>query len=517
MKVVMKNISKRFGDVQALDNITITINPGEILGLLGENGAGKTTLMNILYGLYRADSGEIIINNEKARIRSPEDAISYGIFMVHQHFKLIPNFTALENIIIGSVKGVKSLHRMNLKKEKEKIEELMKEHGLNVPLDEKIRDLPLGVQQRVEILKALYRGASLLILDEPTTNLTPQEADELIETARNMKEKGLSVVFITHKIREIMEAVDRVVVLRKGKFIGEMKREEFDVSKLVEMMVGRKVDLEELLPSLKHYESSESKERMVLLRAENVWVEEKGIPVVKGVTLEVRSGEILGIAGVAGNGQREFTEALFGAQRVSKGRIFIGDEEITNKSPKENVKRGLRFIPEDRLRDGVLPTMTVAENIVLGYHHMEPFAKGLFLNIKKIREEAKRMIVEYEIKTPSERGIAGRLSGGNIQKLMIARAFALQPKLLIAYTPTRGLDIGMTEKVLKRFIEVRNNGGGVLFVSEDLDQLMLVSDRIAVMYKGEIMGIVERKDFSKEKIGLLMMGIKPGEKKGDKG
>jgi ABC-type uncharacterized transport system ATPase subunit len=506
--VEMKNISKRFGEVQALDNVSIEIHGGEVLGLLGENGAGKTTLMNILYGLYKADSGEILIDGKRVRIKSPSDAISHGIFMVHQHFKLIPNFTALENIIIGFVKGFKSLRRIDIQSEKKKIEELMKDHGLSVPLESYVRELPLGVQQRIEILKALYRGAQLLILDEPTTNLTPQESEELIHTVHEMKKRGLSVVFITHKIPEILEAVDRVVVLRKGRVMGGMKREEIEVPKLIEMMVGRRVELEDLLPSLKKYEAKEGGERPTVLKVQNLTITEKGVKVVKNVSFEVRAGEILGIAGVAGNGQRELSEAIYGSRKVDSGKIIFLDEDITNFSPKENVKRGLRFIPEDRLRDGVLPTMSVAENIVLGYHHIEPYNKKSFLDYNAVKRDARKMIKEYDIKTPSETAIAGRLSGGNIQKLMIARSFVKRPKLLIAYTPTRGLDIGMTEKVLKKMIEVRNNGDSVIFVSEDLDQLLLISDRIAVMFKGEIMGVVGRKEFDKEKIGMLMMGIR---------
>ncbi len=502
----MRGISKRFGDVQALDNVSITIEPGEVLGLLGENGAGKTTLMNILFGLYKPDSGEILVDGRKVRIRSPKDAISLGIFMVHQHFKLIMNFTALENIILGTERGVRSLKKMRLEEARKRIEEIMREHNLTVPLDAKVRELPVGVQQRIEILKALYRGAQLLILDEPTTNLTPQESEELIKTCRSMASKGISIVFITHKIREIMEVVDRVIVLRRGKVVGTMKREELDADKLVEMMVGRRVRLEELLPSLEAYKRDIEKKPLLIV--ENLWVHEKGVPVVKNVSFSVHSGEILGIAGVAGNGQRELAEALFGSLKPSKGRIIVGGREITGDSPKKNVVRGLRFIPEDRMRDGVLPTMSVAENLVLGYHHIPPFASRLGLNTKIITETARRLIVEYEIRTPHEKQVAGRLSGGNIQKLMIARAMAMRPRVLIAYTPTRGLDIASTEKVLRKMIEIRNSGGAVVFISEDLDQLMLVSDRIAVMYKGEIMGVLERREFSKERIGLLMMGIR---------
>ena len=387
----MRGISKRFGDVQALDIVTLEIREAEVLGLLGENGAGKTTLMNILYGLYRPDSGEIFIDGNPVRINSPRDAISHGILMVHQHFKLIPSFTALENIIIGHKRGVASLRRVNVEEERARIEEIARRHRLEVPLHARVRDLPLGVRQRIEILKALYRGARLLILDEPTTNLTPQESEELMRSVRRIRGEGVSVVLITHKIREVEEAVDRVVVLRKGRVVGIVPRDKMDSRKLVEMMVGRPVELELAVPEGRPRGS-------VLLRVEGLRVEENGTPILDGVSLEVREGEILGIAGVAGNGQRELLEAVFGALRPAGGRVVYMGEDVTLLGPREKLRRGMAFIPEDRLRDGVLPTMTVAENIILGYHSGPPYTRGWFIEEERVRSTARRAIEEYEVR-----------------------------------------------------------------------------------------------------------------------
>ncbi|MGB9785409.1 MAG: ABC transporter ATP-binding protein [Fervidicoccaceae archaeon] len=511
MEVEMREISKRFGEVQALDEVSLKINAQEIVGLVGENGAGKTTLMNILYGLYRADRGKILINGKEVNIQSPKDAISRKIFMVHQHFKLVRNFTALENIILGTTSGSADFKKLNIHEYRERIEKLMDEHKLEVPLDEKVKNLPAGTQQRIEILKALYRSAELLILDEPTTNLTPQETDELLRSVLEMKKRGISVVLITHKIREIVETVDRLVVLRRGKLVGELKKEELDPERIVEMMVGRKVDLESDIGKMISPVPTR-KEGAVVLSIEELWTKGDGIQ-LKGVSLRSHVGEILGIAGVSGNGQKELCETIMGIHKPIRGKIIFKGKDISGLSIEERIEAGFRFIPEDRIVDGSLPTMTLSENLILGYHTSGEFQRKGVLLYNKINELAKKAISEYEIRAPNEKVMVGKLSGGNIQKVVVARALLLPPELLIAYNPTRGLDVGATEKILKKLVELRNAGASVIFVSEDLDELMLVSDRIAVMYKGEIMGVLRREEFDKSKIGLLMAGLKEGGEK----
>jgi len=506
LEVEMQDITKRFGDVQALAGVSLRINPGEVLGLVGENGAGKTTLMNILFGLYRADSGRILINGEEVQIKSPRDSISRGIFMVHQHFKLVRNFTALENIILGTTRGMEDLSRLDLRRYRIIVEELMREHKLEVPLDEKVRDLPIGVQQRVEILKALYRQAELLILDEPTTNLTPQETEALLASVLEMKKRRISVVLITHKVKEVLETVDRVVVLRRGRVVGELWKGEMTAEKIVELMVGRRVDLHaELSRALEGGRPSDEE----VLRLEDLRTEGEEVD-LKGVSLSVRKGEILGIAGVAGNGQRELCEAIMGIAKTVGGRVIYKGTDFTKKSVRERIEAGFRFVPEDRVVDGSLPTMSLSDNVLLGYHWFGEFQKRGFLIYEKIDQMAKKAVEEYEIKAPGIRARVGRLSGGNIQKVVVARALAVSPELLVAYNPTRGLDVGMTEKILKKLIELRNSGVSIVLVSEDLDELMLVSDRIAVMYKGEIVGVLERGEFDKKRIGLLMAGVRGG-------
>lgn len=508
LEVEMRGISKRFGEVQALDNVSLDIHSGEILGLVGENGAGKTTLMNILYGLYKADKGDIFINGEKVEIKSPKDAILRKIFMVHQHFKLVGNFTALENIILGYSSGISDYKRLKISEHKAKINELMKQHNLFVPLDEKVKNLQAGIQQRIEILKALYRKAELLILDEPTTNLTPQQTEDLLKSVLEMKRKNISVVLITHKIREIVETVDRVVVLRKGKLVGEVNREGLSPERIAEMMVGRKIDLESELNNLILPRMKEDEEE--ILKLENIWTRGDGVS-LKNITFSLHRKEILGVAGVSGNGQKELCETIIGIHRPTKGKIMFKGRDITKLSIRERFDLGFRFIPEDRLVDGSLPTMSISENLVLGYQNFKDFQNHGLLLYDKINERAKKAIEEFGIKTPNEKVRLGKLSGGNIQKVVVARALLISPEVLIAYNPTRGLDIGATEKILKKLIELRNSGSSIILVSEDLDELLMLSDRVVVMYKGEIIGSMKRGEFDKYRIGLLMIGIKEEE------
>lgn len=502
--VEMVGVSKRFGEVQALDNVSIYIDKGEILGLLGENGAGKTTLMNILYGLYKADKGEIFVEGKKVRIRSPKDALSLRIVMVHQHFKLIPGFTVIENVILGYAKGMK----LELKAYEDKIAEIAEKFGLDVDLYAKVRDLPVGVQQRVEILRALFRGARLLILDEPTSSLTPQEADMLLSALKKMSETGLSVVFITHKVREVMAIADRIIVLKGGKLMGMLDPESASEDKLVELMMGGKAFKPlTLLPpeELKVFESPPAKEE--ILSVEGLKVErQRGEIAVNGASFNIRKGEILGVAGVSGNGQRELVEALAGVRKPISGKVIYDGKEITGYPPDKILQMGITYIPEDRMEDGLLPSLSVAENIVLGHHHHMPFAKGILMNWNAIREVAERYVKEFKVRTPGVKVPAGRLSGGNIQKLQIIRALLGNVKLILAHNPTRGLDIATTDMVLRNFIQLKKKAGSVLFISEDLDELMTVCDRIMAIYKGEIMGIVERKDFDRYRIGAMMAG-----------
>jgi simple sugar transport system ATP-binding protein len=506
LRIELIDISKSFGDVRALDHVNLTINSGEILGLLGENGAGKSTLMNILFGLYRMDEGEIRIDGRPVRISSPQDAISKGIFMVHQQFKLIPTYTVLDNLFINYVKGMDSLKPRRVKDEVRIVEELMKSLGFYLPLDEKIGNLPLGVQQRVEIIKAFLRGASIIILDEPTTNLTPLEVEELFKLMRDLKKKGIGFVFITHKLREVMEIADRVAVLRKGRLVGERRIHETNPEELVEMMVGQRIE------NLYQFELKPSEQRMEpVLELRDVVYAEKGILKLKNISIRVYPGEIYGIAGIAGNGQSELLNIITGYLKPSSGKIVFEGKDITNTPILKRIELGIRVIYEDRVRDGALPSLPIFDNSILGDHVFPPFAKGKILNRDEISARGERIVRTFKVATPSIWKIAGRLSGGNLQKLMVGRALDKQPRLLVAYTPTRGLDVATTRFVLEKIVEVRNNGGAVIYIGEDLDELISISDRIGVMYKGELMGELQRKEFSKEVIGKMMAGYRLAE------
>ncbi|MEB3860417.1 MAG: ABC transporter ATP-binding protein [Desulfurococcales archaeon] len=512
--ILMEGVEKRFGDVVALRGVDFEVNKGEVVGLLGENGAGKTTLMNILYGLYRMDRGSIYVEGRRVNIRSPADAISHGIFMVHQHFKLVGNFTVLENIVLGTAGIPGSLKPARLESARARLEELMKSYGLRVEADAKVRDLPVGAQQKVEILKALYRGAKLLILDEPTTNLTPQEVDALFESIRGMVARGMSVVFITHKIREALDVADRIVVLRSGLKVGVLGKDEASEERLVKMMVGERLDPSKSLilrgssPASGARRAGDGGEEV--LRVDGVSLLESGTYKLRRVSLSVRRGEILGIAGVSGNGQRELAEVIMGIRRPSEGRVVIAGRDVTGAPTSRILEMGVSYVPEDRIVDGILPTLSVAENIVLGIHRAYSRGPLRVMDYNSVREHAREAIRAYGIVAPSELAVAGRLSGGNIQKLLIARALLRKPRVLVAHNMTRGLDIATTDFVLKRVMELRDEGVGVLYISEDLDELMIVSDRIAVMYRGTIMGVLERREFDKYSIGRLMAGIGGG-------
>lgn len=504
--VRMQGIRKAFGDVVALEDVQFDLEPGEIHGLLGGNGAGKTTLMNILYGLYAADAGDIFVRGERVHIRSPRDALAHGIGMVHQHFLQVTPFTVAENILLGTLPRLGSTTHVD--EGIRRIRELSTRFGLEVDPHARVEDLPVGVRQRVEILKALYRGVDILILDEPTTNLTPQEVDALFRSLRAMVEQGLSVVFITHKIREVMAVCDRVTVLRDGHNIFTVSRQDVSEEDLVRGMVGEQLDVStSFLFAGRPREAEDHTVGEALIQVEDLQVlADTGAPAVRGCSFDVRAGEIFGIAGVAGNGQRELVEALMGIRPVAGGRARVNGMEVHGGETTRLLASGVAYIPEDRLEDGFLPLASVAHNLILGYHRQPPYARGWLLEWKTIFQEAWRLIREYAIRTSGPDDLAANLSGGNIQRLMLARAFAHPMRVLIAHNPTRGLDIPSTEFVYHKLMEQRSRGTAVLLVSEDLDELLLLSDRIGVLYRGRIVGILERARFDKYLIGQMMGG-----------
>lgn len=494
----MKGIVKRFPGVVANDHIDFEVMAGEIHALLGENGAGKTTLMNILYGIYRPDEGEIYVRGEKVTIRSPRDAIELGIGMVHQHFMLVYPHTVAENIVLG-LSSSKFL--FPTREVGDKIEEISEKYGLKVDPRAKVWQLSAGEQQRVEIIKALYRGADVLILDEPTTMLAPGEINELFSILRRMAEEGRTVIFITHKLDEVMAISDRVTVLRRGKVVATLETPTTTKEELTRMMVGRDV-----LFRLRRKPVERGK---VVLEVKGLRaLSDKGIVALKDVSFALYEGEILGIAGVAGNGQRELVEVITGLRKAMDGKVFILGEDVTNRSPGEIVEKGVAHIPEERIRVGLVPSMSVEENLILKNYRFPPFSRRIFLNSSFISEHAESLISEYDIVTPSRDTPAKLLSGGNIQRLILARETSEEPPLIVAAHPTYGLDVGATEHIRRLLLEQRERGAAILLVSEDLEEVMTMSDRIAVMFKGEIVGIVDASEAKVEEIGLMMLGAK---------
>lgn len=495
--IEMRGIGKSFPGVRANDNINLTVEQGEIHVLLGENGAGKSTLMNILYGLYQPDEGEIFVKGKPVRISNPNIAISQGIGMVHQHFMLVQPFTVAENIILGMepAKGA----TLDMDKAIKDVEEISRKYELKVDPKARIQDISVGMQQRVEILKTLYRGAEILILDEPTAVLTPQEIEELGVILKSLVSQGKSIILITHKLKEVMSMSDRVTIIRRGRVIDTLNTKDTNIDELAEKMVGRKVSLT--------VEKEEARVSEPILEIKGLKVlDNRKLEAVKGVDLQVHGGEILGIAGVDGNGQSDLVQAITGLSKASEGEILLNGKEITNLSPKEVIASGVGHIPEDRHKRGLVLNFSLAENSILGSHYLKQFRKGLGLNYQKIRGYCKKLIKEYDVRTPNERVYAKSLSGGNQQKLIVAREIERDPSLCIASQPTRGLDVGAIEFVHKKLVELRNEGKAVLLVSLELDEIMDLSDRIAVMYDGRIVGILDAKDATEKKLGIMMAG-----------
>ncbi len=494
----MVNITKRFPGVIANSKVNFDVRAGEVHALLGENGAGKSTLMKVLYGLYQPEEGHVKLDGKQVEIHSPVDSIGLGIGMIHQHFMLVESLTVAENVALGlpSSRGLLT----DLDKVTERIHELAEIYGLQVDPNAYIWQLAVGQQQRVEIIKALYRGAALLILDEPTAVLTPQEVDEFFVTMRQMIDDGHALIFISHKLHEVLEISQRVSVLRDGQMIGTIPTKGATKNKLAEMMVGREVGI------TKSRLKTDTTERRLVLEGVST-LSERGTPALTNVSLDVRSGEILGIAGVSGNGQKELAEVITGLRPVTSGKIILEDEDVTGFTPKQMMQRSLSYIPEERMKDGMIKEFTVAENLILREHDQMPFSSKGFLNLKKISEHSAKLIADYNVKTPSQETAANSLSGGNIQKLVLAREISRKPSTLIAAQPTRGLDIGATEYVHLRLLEQREEGTATMLISEDLDEIMAMADRIAVLFEGEVMGLIDRADATPEKLGLLMAGV----------
>ena len=497
MSLELRGITKTFGSFTANYSINLKVETGQIHAILGENGAGKSTLMNIVYGLLRADSGEILIDGKTVNISEPSDALSAGIGMVHQHFMLVPVFSVAENIMLGHEKFNK-FRVLDLDEARKAIREISEDFGLQVDPDAIVETLPVGIQQKVEIIKALIYEAKVLILDEPSAVLTPQETDELLNTMRDLKNKGTSIIFITHKLREVRAVADQITIIRRGKVVAAVSPETAE-GELASMMVGRAVDL---APEKYAHEMGSA-----ILEVKNLTVRDQlGTAIVKGVNFHVNAGEVLAVAGVQGNGQSELARALINLEEHIEGSVLLDGREIRGSSIKDSLHAGIAFIPESRELDGVIGSFSIAENLILDLHEKAPYSKGINLSAKKVQEEGEKRVAEFDIRTQSIMDSVSTLSGGNKQKVVIARELSRSIKVLVASQPTRGLDVGSIEFVHERILSERDAGRGVVLFSTELDEVIALADRIAVMYRGEILDIVDSK-VTREELGLLMAGI----------
>jgi len=503
--VEMKSITKKFPNILANDHIDLQLRKGEVCALLGENGAGKSTLMKILYGLYHADEGQILIRGQAANIDSPKDAIASGIGMVHQHFALDDKLTAVENLILGT-KQARIL--LDMKGAKKEVIDLSKKFGLEVDPDSKVYQLSEGMKQRIEILKTLLRGAQILIFDEPTAVLTPLETRDLFKTIRALVSQGHAIVFISHHLEEVLSISDRIVVLRNGKVVGEKRAEETNEAELAQMMVGREI---EEVSRLKGRKAAQPVLEISGLCALN----DKKLEAVKNVSLSVRKGEIVSVAGVSGNGQKELTEVILGMRKATSGKVVINGKDVTNKSTKTIIQQKLGCIAEDRIGWGLLMDLPIAENLILGLHRSSKLSTKTpvanFLKTQEIKQYTQQLLTRFDIRGTDVSAPVKLLSGGNLQKIILARVLSQEPEILLASQPTRGLDVGATEYVHKLLLELRDKGIGVLLVSEDLEEILTLSDTIAVMFRGEIVGTLSAESATSEQLGLMMAGIKQPE------
>jgi simple sugar transport system ATP-binding protein len=497
MKLELRNITKRFGTLVANDNISLTLAPGEILSLLGENGAGKSTLMNVLYGLLGPDEGQILIDDRAVKFAGPGEAMAAGIGMVHQHFMLIPVFTVAENVVLGHEPTGK-VGNLDLDAARKLVKEISDRFGFDIDPDAKVQDLPVGAQQRVEIIKSLARDAKILVLDEPTAVLTPQETDELMDIMRGLSKNGTSIIFITHKLREVQKVADRIIVIRQGKVVSEASPKA-TAGELASLMVGREVDLDTKKKAAKIGSETLVVKNLTVL-------DDRNQQMVDGISFSVNDGEILAIAGVQGNGQTELAEAILGLRKIHSGSITVAGKDLTKSNVRQVLEAGVGYIPEDRKKDGLVGEFTIAENLMLDGSFGKPFAKGVQIDFAKRDEIAAELIEEFDIRTPSADTLAKQLSGGNQQKVVVAREMSRDLRVLIASQPTRGVDVGSIEFIHEQIVAARDAGKTVVIISTELDEVLALADRIAVMYRGRIVGIVDAKT-TREKLGKMMAGI----------
>jgi simple sugar transport system ATP-binding protein len=497
MKLELRNITKRFGTLVANDNISLTLAPGEILSLLGENGAGKSTLMNVLYGLLQPDEGQILLDDKQVKFSGPGEAMAAGVGMVHQHFMLIPVFTVAENVVLGHEPTGK-VGNLDLDAARKLVKEISDRFGFDIDPDAKIQDLPVGAQQRVEIIKSLARDAKILVLDEPTAVLTPQETDELMDIMRGLSKNGTSIIFITHKLREVQQVADRIIVIRQGKVVSEASPKA-TAGELASLMVGRDVDLD----------TQKNKAKLgaeTLVVKDLTVLDDRNQQMVNGISFSVHDGEILAIAGVQGNGQTELAEAILGLRKIHSGSIEVAGQNLTKSNVRQVLEAGVGYIPEDRKKDGLVGQFTIAENLMLDGSFGSPFAKGVQIDFAKRDEIAAKLIKDFDIRTPSADTLAKQLSGGNQQKVVVAREMSRDLRVLIASQPTRGVDVGSIEFIHEQIVAARDAGKTVVIISTELDEVLALADRIAVMYRGRIVGIVDAKT-TREKLGKMMAGI----------